>query len=61
MTVTYSVFQDVGQTKDVATLLKISVSGMAKRSANLVTKEGKISPDTIDFGLRNFFSLVATW
>ena len=52
MTVTYSIFHFRGQSEVLTISLKIEVRGMAKKSANFVTKSGKRSPDTMDFGLR---------
>lgn len=59
--VTDSFFQIAGQTLVSVISLYIEVSGIANRSAYLVTSSGKMSPITIDLGFLNIFSLAATW
>ena len=60
MIVTYSFFQADGHILVADISLYMSVSGIAKKSLNSVTSEGKISPGTIDFGFLNLLILPAT-
>ena len=61
MTVTNSCFQTLGHTEVLVISLKMSDSGMARRTANLCIRAGKMSPLTIDFGFLKALILPATW
>ena len=52
ITVTYSDFHCSGHKEVLTISLKTEVKGMAKKSANLVTRSGKMSPTTMDLGFR---------
>ena len=61
LTVTNSFFHQVGHMKEEEDIsLYMLVNGRAKKSANQVTRAGKTSPGTIDFGLQKDLILRAT-
>lgn len=61
ITVMNSFFHLLGQTKDFYNEVANISQGITKKSENFVISIGNTSPGTIDFGLRDFLILEATW